>query len=122
VVLGLVLVLGFGVYARFAGSRHAAAAPPAAGKHALTHQPAGPGGPGPAPKLTHAAVTPAPAPKVTHAPVTPAPAPTVASGRKATRDTAAAAIVPAERGPVFAWRPADSVVCGGKNATGSPGW
>src|SRR5215470_6340309 len=74
VVLGLALVLGFGVYSRLAGSRHGAAAPPAGGAHAVTHQPAGPGGPGPAPKLTHAAVTPAPARKVTHAPGAPAPA------------------------------------------------
>ena len=55
-------------------------------------------------------------------PVSTAPAGAMTSGRKATRDSAAAAIVPAGRGPVFAWRPADSVVCGGKNATGSPGW
>jgi hypothetical protein len=55
-------------------------------------------------------------------PASTAPAGAMTSGRKATRDAAAAAIVPAERGPVFAWRPADSVVCGGKNATGSPGW
>jgi hypothetical protein len=51
-----------------------------------------------------------------------APAGAMTPGRKATRDIAAAAIMPAERGPVFAWRPADSVVCGGKNATRSPGW
>ena len=67
VVLGLVAVLGFGVYSRFFGLRHAAAAPPAGGKHAVTHQPPGPGGPGPAPKLTHAAATPAPTPRLTHA-------------------------------------------------------
>jgi cytoskeletal protein RodZ len=93
VVLGLVVVLGFGVYSRLAGSRHAAAAPPTGGKHAVTHQPAGPGGPGPAPKLTHAAVTPAPAPTVTHAPVTPAPAPTVAHAATA---PAPAAVAPAQ--------------------------
>jgi len=55
-------------------------------------------------------------------PVSTVPAGAMTPGRKATRDTAAAAIVPAGRGPVFAWRPADSVVCGGKNATRSPGW
>jgi hypothetical protein len=55
-------------------------------------------------------------------PVTTAPAGAMTPGRKATRDIAAAAIMPAERGPVFAWRPADSVVCGGKNATRSPEW
>ena len=55
-------------------------------------------------------------------PASTAPAGAMTSGRKATRDAAGAAIVPAERGPLFAWRPADSVVCGGKNATGSPGW
>jgi len=93
VVLGLVLVLGFGVYSRLAGSRHAAAAPPAGGRHAVTHQPAGPGGPGPVPKLTHAAVTPAPAPTVTHAPGTPAPAPTVAHAATA---PAPAAVAPAQ--------------------------
>jgi hypothetical protein len=74
VVLGLVVVLGFGVYSRFSGPRHTAAVPPAGGKHAATHQQPGPGGPGPAPKLTHAAVTPAPAPSLPHAAV-PAPAP-----------------------------------------------
>jgi hypothetical protein len=78
VVLGLVVVLGFGVYSRLAASRHGAAAPPAGGAHAVTQPPAGPGGPGPAPRLTHAAVTPAPARKATHAPGTPAPAPTAA--------------------------------------------
>jgi len=75
VVLGLVVVLGFGVYSRFFAPRHAAAVPPAGGKHAVAHQPPGPGGPGPAPKLTHAAVTPSPAPKLTHAAAAPAPAP-----------------------------------------------
>jgi Helix-turn-helix domain len=82
VVLGLVVVLGFGVYSRFSGPRHTAAVPPAGGKRAPAHQRPGPGGPGPAPKLTHAAVTPAPAPrlphapapKLTHAAVAPAPA------------------------------------------------
>src|SRR5262249_22326166 len=51
------------------------AAPPAAGKHAVTHQPARPGRPAPAPKLTHAAATPAPAPRPTRAATTPAAAP-----------------------------------------------
>jgi Helix-turn-helix domain len=74
VVLGLVAVLGFGVYSRFSGLRPVAAAPSAAGKHAVIHQQPGPGGPGPGPKLTHAAVAPAPAPKLTHAAVAPAPA------------------------------------------------
>jgi hypothetical protein len=90
VVLGLVVVLGAGVYSRFSGSRHGAAAPPPGGKHAVIHQPAWHGGPGPAPKLTHAAVTPAPAPKLTHAPVTPAPAPTVAPAAMAPAPAAAA--------------------------------
>jgi len=73
VVLGLLAAVGFGVYSRFSGPRHAAAVPPAAGRHAVTHQPAGPGGPTPAPKLTHAAVTPAPAPQPTRVAMTPAP-------------------------------------------------
>jgi hypothetical protein len=74
VVVGLVVVLGFGVYSRFLGPR-AAAAPPAGGKHAVTHQPPGAGGPSPAPKLTHAAATPTPAPRLTRAAVAPGPAP-----------------------------------------------
>ena len=73
VVLGLLGVLGFGVYSRLPGPRQAAAAPPAAGKHAVTHQRAGRGGPGPAPKPTHAAAAPAPAPTITHAAMAPAP-------------------------------------------------
>jgi transcriptional regulator with XRE-family HTH domain len=94
VVLGLVVVLGFGVYSRLAASRHGAAAvPPAGGAHALTRPPAGPGGPGPAPKLTHAAVTPAPARK-THAPGMPAPAPTAAHAAPAPAPAAAAAAQP----------------------------
>src|SRR5262245_1254451 len=93
VVLGLVVALGFGVYSRLAGSRQGAAAPPAGGAHAVTHQPAGPGGPGPAPKLTHAAVTPAPAPKVTHGPGTPPPAPTAALAAPAPVPAAAAQTV-----------------------------
>jgi Helix-turn-helix domain len=74
VVLGLVVVLGFGLYSHFSGPRQAAAAPPAAGNHAVTHHPARHGNPGPAPTLTHAAVAPAPAPKITHAAIAPAPA------------------------------------------------
>jgi cytoskeletal protein RodZ len=74
VVLGLLGALGFGVYSRFAGPRQAAATPPAAGKHAVTHQQAGSGGPGPAPKPTRVAAAPAPAPTITHAAVVPAPA------------------------------------------------
>jgi cytoskeletal protein RodZ len=93
VVLGLVAVLAFGVYTRLSGSRHAAAGPPAGGPQAAAHQPAGRGGPGPAPKLTHAAVTPAPAPKPTHAATAPAPAPTVAHAATA---PAPAAVAPAQ--------------------------
>src|SRR5262249_24520882 len=48
VVLGLLVVVGFGVYSRFSGPRHAAAVPPAAGRHAVTQQPAQPGRPAPA--------------------------------------------------------------------------
>src|SRR5262249_23745411 len=66
-------VVGFGVSPRCAGPRRAAAVPPAAGKHAVTHQPARPGTPAPAPKLTHSAATPAPAPQPTRAATTPAP-------------------------------------------------
>jgi transcriptional regulator with XRE-family HTH domain len=89
VVLGLVAVLGFGVYSRFFGLRHASAAPPAGGKHALTHQPPGPGAPGPAPKLTHAAATPAPSPRLPHAAV-PAPAPKLTHAAVAPTPAAAA--------------------------------
>ena len=74
VVLGLVVVLGFGVYSHFSGPRQAAAAAPAAGNHAVTRHPARHARLGPAPRLTHAAVAPAPAPKVTHAATAPAPA------------------------------------------------
>jgi Helix-turn-helix domain len=63
VVLGLLAVVGLGVYSRFSGPRPAAAVPPAAGKIPVTQQPGRPGSPGPGPKLTDAAVTPAPAPK-----------------------------------------------------------
>ena len=73
-VLGLVGVVGFGVYSRFSGPRQAAAAPPAAGRHAATHQQAGSGGLGPAPKPTHVSVAPAPAPTITHAAMATAPA------------------------------------------------
>ena len=90
VVLGLVVVLGFGVYSRFSGSRHVAATPPAGGKHAVTQQPPGHGGPGPAPTTTHAAVAPAPAPKLTHAAVAPAPAPTITHAAMAPAPAAAA--------------------------------
>ncbi len=90
VVLGLVVVLGFGVYSRFSGPRQAAAVPPAGGKHAATHQQPRPGGPGPAPKLTHAAVTPAPAPKLTHTAVTPGPAPELTHAAVAPAPAAAA--------------------------------
>jgi hypothetical protein len=89
-VLGLVVVLGFGVYSRLSGPRHAAAGPPAGGKRAVAQQPAGPGGPSPAPKLTHAAVTPAPAPRLTHAAVTPAPAPGLSRAAVAPAPAAAA--------------------------------
>ena len=75
VVLGLLVVVGFGVYSRFSGPRHAAAVPPAAGRHAVTHQQTAPSGRSPAPKLTHGAVTPAPVPKLTHTGAAPTPAP-----------------------------------------------
>jgi len=74
VVLGLVGVLGFGVYSRFSGPRRVAAAPPAAGKHAVTHQQPGHGAPGPVPTSTHAAVVPAPVATGTRAAAVPAPA------------------------------------------------
>jgi cytoskeletal protein RodZ len=121
VVLGLVAVLAFGVYSRLSGSRHAAAGPPAGGKHAVTQQPAGRGGPGPAPKLTHAAVTPAPAPKPTHAATAPVPGPTVAHAATA---PAPAAVAPAQT-PVGAGAaggdgnpPPAQPATGGSRATG----
>ena len=73
VVLGLVGVLGFGVYSRFSGPRQVAAAPPAAGKHAVTHQRPGHGAPGPVPTSTHAAVAPAPVATGIQAAAAPAP-------------------------------------------------
>lgn len=82
VVLGVLGVLGFGVYSRFSGPRQTAAAPPVAGKHAVTHQPAKGRAPGPAPKLTHAAAAPAPAPTITQA--GPASAPAAASAQTPT--------------------------------------
>ena len=125
VVLGLVVVLGFGVYSRFLGPRHAAAAPPAGGKHAVTQQPAGAGGPGPAPKLTHAAVTPAPAPRLTHAAAAPAapapglthaavaPAPAAAAPAQTLTPAGAAAPAPGGGAPPPAHRAA-----GGSRAAG----
>jgi hypothetical protein len=89
-VLGLVVVLGFGVYSRFLGPRHTAAAPPAGGKHAVTHQSPGPGGPSAAPRLTHAAATPAPAPRLTRAAAAPAPAPGLSHAAVAAAPAAAA--------------------------------
>ena len=91
VVLGLVMVIGFGVYSRFSGPRQAAAAPPAAGKHAVTHQQPGPGTPVPAPTVTHGAVAPAPAPTVTHGAVAPGPAAAVTHVAMAPAPAAAAA-------------------------------
>jgi hypothetical protein len=98
VVLGLVVVLGFGVYSRLLGPRRAAAAPPAGGRHAVTHQPPGAGGPRPAPKLTHAAATPTPAPRLTRAAVEPGPAPGLTH--------AAAAPAPATAAPARTLTPA----------------
>ncbi|HSS88638.1 MAG TPA: helix-turn-helix transcriptional regulator [Streptosporangiaceae bacterium] len=95
VVLGLVVVLGFGVYSRLSGPRHTAAVPPAGGKRAPAHQQPRPGGPGPAPKLTHAAVTPAPAPGLPHAP---APKLTHASARAPAAAAPAQTLTPASAG------------------------
>jgi Helix-turn-helix domain len=91
VVLGLVVVIGFGVYSRFSGPRPAAAAPPPAGRHAVTHQPPGPGTPGPAPTATRAGVAPAPA----AAPPGLAPAPAAAITRAGVAPPAPAAAAPA---------------------------
>jgi hypothetical protein len=60
-VVVLVLVLGFAVYRWLAGSSPAAA-PPAAGKQAVTQQHPRQGGPSPAPKASQAAPAPSPAP------------------------------------------------------------
>jgi hypothetical protein len=105
VVLGLLAVVGLGVYSRFSGPRRTAAVPPAAGKHAVTHRPARPGGPAPAPKLTHAAVTPAPAPE-----------PTGSAG--ATAPTAAPA--PAAAAPAQTLAPAGAMEPGPGGGTASP--
>jgi hypothetical protein len=69
--LALVMVLGFGVYRFLSGSQHAAVAPSAAGKHAVTHRHAGHSGPNPAPTTSHAAVAPSPAPAVPAQTLTP---------------------------------------------------
>ena len=90
VVLGLVAVLGFGVYSRWSGQRHAVAVSPAAGKRAATHQQPTHGRPGPAPTITHSAVAPAPAPTITHGAMTPAPAPVI------TNAAATAAVAPGQ--------------------------
>jgi transcriptional regulator with XRE-family HTH domain len=90
--LGLVAVLGFGVYSRLSGPGHVMAAPPSAGKHAVTHQQPGPGRPGPAPTITRSAVAPAPGPTITHAAMAPAPAPAITrAGVAAASATAAPA-------------------------------
>jgi Helix-turn-helix domain len=101
VVLGLLVVIGFGVYSRFSGLRHAAAAPPPAGKHAVTQQPPGPGTPGPAPTATHAAVAPAPVPTATGAALAPALTPALAPAITQAGETPALAraITPAGEAP-----------------------
>jgi len=86
VVAGLVVMLGFGMYARFSGTRHAAPAPPAAGNHAVAPPQAGPTSPHPAPTGTQAGAAPAPAPSTPagKAPAGKAPpglAPTTPSGK-----------------------------------------
>jgi Helix-turn-helix domain len=111
VVLGLVVVLGFGVYSHFSGPRPAADVPPAAGTPAAAHHPARHGRPGPAPKLTHAAVAPAPAPKTTHAAMPAAPA--AATPAQTLTPASAAAPGPAAGRPPPAHRAA-----GGNRAAG----
>jgi hypothetical protein len=69
--LALVMVLGFGVYRFLSGSQHAAVAPSAAGKHAVTHHNAGHSGPNPAPTTSQKAVAPSPAPAVPAQTLTP---------------------------------------------------
>jgi cytoskeletal protein RodZ len=111
VVLGLVAVLGFGVYSHFSGPRPAAAAPPVAGTHAAAHHPARYGRPGPGPKLTHAAVAPAPAPKTTHAAMAAAPA--AAAPAQTLTPASAAAPGPAAGSPPPAHRAAGGIRAAG---------
>jgi hypothetical protein len=113
VVLGLLAVVGLGVYARFSGPRRTAAVPPAAGKHAVTHRPARPGGPAPAPKLTHAAVTPALAPEPTGSAAATAPAPAAAAPAQTLAPAGAA-----EPGPGGGTVPPAHRATGGSHAAG----
>jgi hypothetical protein len=117
VVLGLLAVVGLGVYSRFSGPRHTAAVPPAAGKHAVPHRPARPGGPAPAPKLTHAAVTPAPAPEPTRAATATAPATAPAPAAAAPAQTLAPAGA-VEPGPGGGGAPPAHRATGGSHAAG----
>ena len=117
VVLGLLAVVGLGVYSRFSGPRHTAAVPPAAGKHAVTHRPARPGGPAPAPKLTHTAATPAPAPEPTGAATATAPAAAPAPAAAAPAQTLAPAGA-VERGPGGGSAPPAHRAAGGSHAAG----
>jgi cytoskeletal protein RodZ len=103
VVLGLVAVLGFGVYSRWSAQRRVVAAP-AAGKHAMTRQQPGHGRPGPAPTISHSAVAPAPAPTITRAAMAPAPAPVITA--------AAAAAAPAPAAPAQTQTPAGDAAPG----------
>jgi Helix-turn-helix domain len=74
VVLGVALVvaLGFGVYRFLSAPQHAAVAPSAAGKRAVSGHHARHNGPNPAPKTSRAAVSPAPAAAVPAQRLTPA--------------------------------------------------
>src|SRR5215831_16797408 len=108
VVLGLVAVLGFGVYSRLSGARHAAAAPPAAGKHAATHQPGGPGRPGPAPTGTRTAPAPAPAPTGTQMAPAPAGTRTAAAPAAAPTGTQIAAMPSPAAAPAQTLTPASA--------------
>lgn len=64
VALALVVALGFGLYSLVAGPRQPAVARPAAGKHTVTSQEAGPSKPDLVPQRSHAAAPHPPAPAV----------------------------------------------------------
>jgi Helix-turn-helix domain len=125
VVVGLVAVLGFGVYSHFSGQQHVALASPAAGKHAVTRRQAGGGGPSPAPTATHAAAPPGPAPTITHAAMAPAPAvaapaQTLTPASAATPDGAATPAGAAAPGPGGSPSPAPRAT-GGNHPAGGHG-
>jgi Helix-turn-helix domain len=119
VVVGLVAVLGFGVYSHLSGQQHAALGPAAAGKRAVTHRQAGHSGPSPVPTATRAAAAPAPAPTITHAGTAAAPAAAVPA-QTLTPASAATPAGAAAPGPGDTPPPAPRATGGDHPAGGNP--